>query len=77
MFKCENCGKETKTKSGLTSHQKKCLSVEQKPEPKVGTEIAEELNRRIAKLEMSIKQCYDAETKYRLECELKELKGRL
>lgn len=77
MFKCENCGKEVKTKSGLTSHQKKCLPEEQIETPKMGTEIAEELNRRIAKLEISIKQCYDAETKFRLECELKELKGRL
>ena len=37
------------------------------------TERSDENQRRIDKLKVTIKGCYDAETKHRLECELKDL----
>ena len=36
-----------------------------------------ELERRIEKLKVTIRSCYDAETRYRLECELKDLVSKL
>ena len=95
MFTCEQCGKEYKTKKGLTAHMKKCeVVIEEQLEDEAVVTMLEEVTapimdikevstegvlyaerqRMIAKLEMTIKMCYDAETKHRLEMELKELK---
>ena len=39
----------------------------------LGSSTAQEIDRRIEKLKVTIRSCYDAETRYRLECELKDL----
>lgn len=46
-------------------------------EVKEPSDVSMEIKRRIDKLEVNIKNCYDAQTKYRLECELKELKAKM
>lgn len=77
---CDICDKVFKSKGGLTRHKKTCSKpeevevIESMPESiEEPSEANIELNRRIDKLRVTISQCYDAETKYRLECELKSL----
>lgn len=84
MYNCKICGKDFKSKGGLTRHSKTCESKEEvettETMPEVIKEPSEaniELQRRIDKLNVTISRCYDAETKYRLECELKELTKKL
>lgn len=86
MERCEYCNKEVKSLSGLKRHLKTCkVKDEQLVEEEVKvssvastelTYIQKEKLRRIDKLKVSINMCYDAETKYRLECELKDLESR-
>lgn len=82
MFKCEICQREFKNKLGLTSHSKVCKPIEEVNEvevieaiPEVVSEFSGELQRRLGRLKYDIRNCYDAETRYRLECEFYELGG--
>ena len=80
-YKCI-CGKGYKTERNYNKHTDSCKVFK---DSQVCNDIDDseispsglsmELDRRINKLEISISRCYDAETKYRLECELKELKS--
>lgn len=88
MIKCEECGKEFKSAAGLKRHMKvhkeekvesteeaETIATEHLEEKKVETkaEVPFHVEKRIRKLRDAIKSCLDAETKYRLECELKNL----
>lgn len=79
MLKCNNCEREFKNKSGLTMHLKNCKTdIEQETEQvEVDTkqELTDDTKRRIAKCRDAIKSCYDAEAKYRLEQEIRDLKS--
>lgn len=82
MFKCEICQRTFKNKLGLISHSKVCKPTEVVNEvevietiPEVINEVSSELQRRLDRLKYDIRNCYDAETRYRLECEFFELGG--
>ena len=82
MFKCEICQRTFKNKLGLTSHSKVCKPTEEINEVEVIETIAEvinevssELQRRLDRLKYDIRNCYDAHTRHRLECEFYELGG--
>ena len=82
MFKCEVCQREFKNKLGMVSHSKVCKPTEEINEvevietiPEVINEFSSELQRRLDRLKYDIRNCYDAETRYRLECEFYELGG--
>ena len=82
MFKCEICQREFKNKLGLISHSKVCKPIEEINEvevtetiPEVINEVSSELQRRLDRLKYDIRNCYDASTRYRLECEYFELGG--
>ena len=82
MFKCEICQREFKNKLGMVSHSKVCKPIEEINEvevietiPEVINEVSSELQRRLDRLKYDIRNCYDASTRYRLECEYFELGG--
>ena len=78
MFKCEVCDRTFKNKLGMVSHSKVCKPVEEVKEVEVTETIPEvisELQRRLDRLKYDIRNCYDGETRYRLECEFYELGG--
>lgn len=82
MFKCEVCQREFKNKLGMVSHSKVCKPTEETNEvevietiPEVINEVSSELQRRLDRLKYDIRNCYDASTRYRLECEYFELGG--
>ena len=82
MFKCEICQREFKNKLGMVSHSKVCKPTEEINEvevietiPEVINEVSSELQRRLDRLKYDIRNCYDASTRYRLECEYFELGG--
>lgn len=78
MFKCKICDREFKNKLGLTSHSKVCKPVEEVKEVEVietMPEVTTELQRRLDRLKYDIRNCYDGETRYRLECEYYDLGG--
>ena len=82
MFKCEICQREFKNKLGIVSHSKVCKPTEEVNEvkaietiPEVVSEFSSELQRRLDRLKYDIRNMYDAETRYRLECEYYELGG--
>lgn len=82
MFECEVCKRTFKNKLGLISHSKVCKPIEEINEvevietiPEVINEVSSELQRRLDRLKYDIRNCYDAETRYRLECEYFELGG--
>ena len=78
MFECEVCKRTFKNKLGLTSHSKVCKPVEEVKEVEVTETIPEvttELQRRLDRLKYDIRNCYDGETRYRLECEYYDLGG--
>lgn len=82
MFKCEICQREFKNKLGIVSHSKVCKPIEEINEvevtetiPEVINEVSSELQRRLDRLKYDIRNCYDASTRYRLECEYFELGG--
>lgn len=82
MFKCEVCQREFKNKLGMVSHSKVCKPTEEINEvevietiPEVINEVSSELQRRLDRLKYDIRNCYDASTRYRLECEYFELGG--
>lgn len=82
MFKCEICQREFKNKLGMVSHSKVCKPTEEINEvevietiPEVINEVSSELQRRLDRLKYDIRNCYDASTRYRLECEFYELGG--
>lgn len=78
MFKCEVCDRTFKNKLGMVSHSKVCKPIEANKEVDVIETIPEvttELQRRLDRLKYDIRNCYDGETRYRLECEFYELGG--
>ena len=82
MFKCEICHREFKNKLGIASHSKVCKPTGEINEveiietiPEVINEVSSELQRRLDRLKYDIRNMYDAETRYRLECEYYELGG--
>ena len=82
MFKCEICQREFKNKLGIVSHSKVCKPTKEINEvevietiPEVINEVSSELQRRLDRLKYDIRNCYDASTRYRLECEYFELGG--
>ena len=82
MFKCEICQRTFKNKLGIVSHSKVCKPIEEINEvevietiPEVINEVSSELQRRLDRLKYDIRNCYDASTRYRLECEYFELGG--
>ena len=82
MFKCEVCQREFKNKLGMVSHSKVCKPMEEINEvevietiPEVINEVSSELQRRLDRLKYDIRNMYDAETRYRLECEYYDLGG--
>ena len=82
MFECEVCKRTFKNKLGLISHSKVCKPIEEINEvevietiPEVINEVSSELQRRLDRLKYDIRNCYDASTRYRLECEYFELGG--
>lgn len=78
MFECEVCKRTFKNKLGMVSHSKVCKPVEEVKEAEVTETIPEvttELQRRLDRLKYDIRNCYDGETRYRLECEYYDLGG--
>jgi len=78
MFECEICKRTFKNKLGMVSHSKVCKPIEVNKEVDVIETIPEvttELQRRLDRLKYDIRNCYDGETRYRLECEYYELGG--
>jgi hypothetical protein len=83
-MKCKYCEKEYKMEHHLKRHMSGCKS---KDNVEVTNDIPEsvnepsdvsiELKRRIDKLKVTIRQSYDAEVRFRLECELKELESKI
>ena len=87
-FKCEHCGKEYKREAALKKHiekehpgiEEEALEEQAAEQSLIENEVSEdtvivsEIKRRIEKLKIRIRDCYDAETKHRLEGELKDLK---
>ena len=83
MYKCE-CGREFKSKSGLTRHSNGCKA-ELKEEPikeievvinevDKTKELSEETQRKLKKLVDARNSCYDAKTKHDFEVEIELLK---
>lgn len=89
VYQCEVCNRTFKNKLGLVSHSKVCkpLEVSTSDEDENVIEsivevvkepcspIIDELHRRLDRLKYDIRNCYDASTRYRLECEYFELGG--
>ena len=89
VYQCEVCNRTFKNKLGLVSHSKVCkpLEVSTSDEDEKVIEsieevvkepcspIIDELHRRLDRLKYDIRNCYDASTRYRLECEYFELGG--
>lgn len=78
MFECEVCKRTFKNKLGMVSHSKVCKPVEEVKEAEITETIPEvttELQRRLDRLKYDIRNCYDGETRYRLECEYYDLGG--
>jgi pyrrolidone-carboxylate peptidase len=83
MYKCDYCGKEYKMIHHLNKHMDSCKAKTIEDEVIVEetiskpSDVSMELQRRIEKLKVTIRQSYDAHTRYRLECELKDLVSKL
>lgn len=89
VYQCEVCSRTFKNKLGLVSHSKVCkpleVSTSDKDEKVIESieevvkepcsPIIDELQRRLDRLKYDIRNCYDASTRYRLECEYFELGG--
>ena len=89
VYQCEVCNRTFKNKLGLVTHSKVCkpLEVSTSDEDEKVIEsieevvkepcspIIDELHRRLDRLKYDIRNCYDASTRYRLECEYFELGG--
>lgn len=89
VYQCEVCNRTFKNKLGLVTHSKVCKPLEvstSDEDEKVIESIVEvvkepcspiidELQRRLDRLKYDIRNCYDASTRYRLECEYFELGG--
>ena len=89
VYQCEVCSRTFKNKLGLVSHSKVCkpleVSTSDKDEKVIESieevvkepcsPIIDELYRRLDRLKYDIRNCYDASTRYRLECEYYELGG--
>ena len=78
MFECEVCKRTFKNKLGIVSHSKVCKPVGEVKEVEVTEtipEVVSELQRRLDRLKYDIRNCYDGETRYRLECEYYDLGG--
>ena len=82
IYQCDKCQREFKNKLGIVSHSKVCKPIEEINEvevietiPEVINEVSSELQRRLDRLKYDIRNCYDASTRYRLECEYFELGG--
>jgi hypothetical protein len=83
MLKCEWCGKEVKSPSGLKRHMNNCPQkpVESQKDVEVANDIPEvvkvstDSSRAIEKLLDLRKSTYDAETRYKIECQIKEFKN--
>ena len=75
MYECE-CGKEYKSKRGLAMHKNTCeYTVKDTDEVQATKPNNDNIVRRIAKLRDAAKSCGDAETRYKLEQEARELEG--
>lgn len=89
VYQCEVCNRTFKNKLGLVSHSKVCKPLEvstsdedenviesiEKVAKEPCSPIIDELHRRLDRLKYDIRNCYDASTRYRLECEYFELGG--
>jgi hypothetical protein len=83
MFKCEWCNKEVKSSSGLTRHMNNCSQkpVESQEDVEVANDMPEVIkeptdsSRAIEKLLDLRKSTFDAETRYAIDCQIKELRG--
>lgn len=89
IYQCEVCSRVFKNKLGLVSHSKKCKAIEvpTSQEEDLGIEsigevdkvssstIMSEIDRRLDRLKYDIRNCYDGETRYRLELEYFDLGG--
>jgi hypothetical protein len=83
MFKCEWCNKVVKSSQGLKRHMNTCS---QKPvEDKEAIEVTNDMpevveeptdnSRAIKKLLDLRKSTFDAQTRYAIDCQIKELRG--
>lgn len=83
MYKCDYCDKEYKMIHHLNKHMDSCKAKTVEDEVIVEetiyepSDVSTELQRRIDKLKVTIRQSYDAEVRFRLECELKDLVSKL
>lgn len=89
MLKCNVCSREFKNKSGLTIHKKVCKPILEESESKETVEVSKTIDEvvkmssdacmtpksRLSKIKDAYNSCYDAEAKYKLECEYKSLGG--
>ena len=77
MYECSKCGKEFKSEKGLKIHDSKCIVETQieAVEEENTVEVSDSIQRKINKLIDAKNSCYDAEYKYKLEQEIKQLKG--
>lgn len=82
-IKCNVCDREFKSNSGLKIHSKSCKAVE---EPKIVEEVVEDevvskvelsdnIVRRVKKLKDLYSSTWDAEARYKIQLEIKELEG--
>ena len=67
------CGREFKSNAGLARHKQSCSN---KPlEYMAEDEVVESVARKIKKLRDAWKSTPDAESRYNIECQIKELEG--
>jgi DNA-binding ferritin-like protein len=84
MFKCEWCGKEVKSPSGLTRHMNNCSQkpVESQEDVEVANDISEvvevytDSSRAIEKLLDLRKSTFDAETRKVIEAKIRDISGK-
>lgn len=80
-MKCKNCNKDIKSDKGMILHLKSCNAletvkvIETIPEAKEELIDTSMLQRKIDKLLDLRKSTFDAETRFRIDEEIKELRG--
>lgn len=84
MFKCDNCGREFRGKSGLTNHSKVCEPIEEVEEQLTEEEVisnevaskqelSDNIARKIGKLKSARSSTWDAEARHNIDLQIAEL----
>lgn len=77
MYRCDRCGKEVRSESGLKRHMNGCVVEEvlDSLEDTKVVEVSDNVAIKIKKLRDARKSTWDAEARHNIDLQIKELEG--